>query len=61
MIIEQRFTKRRKEAGLTQAKTAELSGAAYASIRRFETTGEISLQSLKKLLSVFHIDALSDF
>ena len=41
-----RFTKRRKEMKLTQKELAKRSGVSYASIRRFETSGEISFKSL---------------
>ncbi len=44
-----RFKKRRKEMGLTQRQIAERSGVTYASLRRFEQTGEIALNSLIKL------------
>ena len=44
-LIE-RFKKRRKETKLSQKKLAEISGVSYGSIRRFESTGEISLKSL---------------
>ncbi len=44
-----RFKKRRKESGLTQRQMAERSGVTYASLRRFEQTGEISFVSLIKL------------
>ncbi len=44
-----RFKKRRKEMGLTQRQMAERSGVTYASLRRFEQTGEISFVSLIKL------------
>ncbi len=47
-----RFKKRRKEMGLTQKQMAERSGVTYASLRRFEQTGEIALGSLIKLAKV---------
>ena len=54
-----RFKKRRKESGLTQKDLSLRSGVSYASIRRFETTGDISLSSL---ISIAHaIKCLDDF
>lgn len=50
--ISQRFKKRRKEFGLSQKELSKQSGVSYGSIRRFETSGEISLQSLLKISSV---------
>ncbi|RFC54178.1 helix-turn-helix domain-containing protein [Brumimicrobium aurantiacum] len=39
----------RKEQGFTQKELSERSGVAYASVRKFETTGIISLESLLKI------------
>jgi len=68
-----RFRTRRKEMGYSQRKLAALSGVSYASIRRFETMGEISLSSLlfladslgyladfEGLFAQFHIRSLKD-
>lgn len=57
--LVERFKKRRKELKISQKDLANRSGVSYASIRRFETTGEISLSSLIKLADA--IDSLSDF
>jgi transcriptional regulator with XRE-family HTH domain len=57
--LVERFVKRRKEAGMTQAVLSKRSGVSYGSIRRFESQGEISLKSLIKLSSA--IGVLSDF
>lgn len=57
--LVERFKLRRKEYGVTQKKLSQISGVSYASIRRFETTGEISLTSLLKLSDAIGI--LSDF
>ena len=54
-----RFKKRRKEQKISQKALAAKSGVAYASIRRFESTGEISLSSLLKLAQA--INCLEDF
>lgn len=50
---------RRKELGLTQKELASKSGVSYASVRRFETTGDISLNSLLKIGNA--LGCLSDF
>ena len=57
-LIE-RFKKRRKEYGLTQEELSKRSGVSYGSIRRFESSGDISLNSLLKISSA--IDCLEDF
>jgi transcriptional regulator with XRE-family HTH domain len=54
-----RFRTRRKEMGYSQRKLAALSGVSYASIRRFETMGEISLSSLLSLAD--SLGYLADF
>ena len=52
----------RKRKSFTQQELAEISGVSYGSIKRFETTGEISLHSLTKIAvaldCVFEIDNL---
>jgi transcriptional regulator with XRE-family HTH domain len=57
--IVKRFKQRRKEFGITQKELATRSGVSYASIRRFETSGEISLSALLRLSAV--IGLLEDF
>lgn len=57
--IVKKFKQRRKEFGITQKQLSERSGISYASIRRFETSGEISLSGLLRISSV--IDCLDDF
>ena len=57
--LKERFKARRKERKLSQKALAQSSGVSYASIRRFEQTGEISLRSLIKLANA--IGCLSDF
>ena len=57
--LVERFKARRKERKLSQKALAQSSGVSYASIRRFERTGEISLRSLVKLANA--ISCLSDF
>ena len=47
--IAQRFVSIRKSKKVSQQRLSILSGVSYASIRRFEKTGDISLSSLVKL------------
>jgi len=54
-----RVKKRRKELGLTQRALSQRSGVSYASIRRFETQGDISLHALLRIGSV--MNSLEDF
>ena len=39
----------RKRRSISQKELSEMSGVSYGSIKRFETTGQISLLSLTKL------------
>ena len=57
--IVERAKKKRKQMKISQKELSQKSGVTYASIRRFETTGEISLTSLLKIAHV--LDALKDF
>lgn len=57
--LVERFKKRRKELKFSQKDLSVKSGVSYASIRRFEETGEISLSSLIKLANA--INSLNDF
>ncbi len=54
-----RLKKHRSLAGLTQVQLAKQSGVSYASLKRFETTGLISLESLLKIIAV--LGRLDDF
>lgn len=47
--LAQRVRKIRKRRSITQEKLASISGVSYGSIKRFETTGQISLISLTKI------------
>lgn len=47
--IASRLVSIRKRRSITQKQLSKLSGVSYASLRRFEETGEISLISLSKL------------
>jgi transcriptional regulator with XRE-family HTH domain len=49
----------RKDRGVSQLELAKRSGVSFGSIKRFETTGQISLESLLKLAYFF--DRLDDF
>ena len=54
-----RFKKIRKNQKQSQPETARRSGVSLGSLKRFEQTGQISLESLLKLAYLF--DRLSDF
>lgn len=47
--IAARFSAIRKRRKISRKELAKKSGVSYASLRRFEETGEISLISLSKL------------
>ena len=49
----------RKQAGLSQSELAKRSGVSLGSIKRFELTGQISLESLLKLAHI--LNRISDF
>ena len=57
--IVERVKKKRKQMKLSQRQLSQKSGVTYASIRRFETTGDISLSSLLKIAHA--LDSLKDF
>lgn len=57
--LVERVKKKRKQMKLSQKLLSQKSGVTYASIRRFETTGDISLSSLLKMAHA--LDALKDF
>lgn len=57
--IVERVKLRRKELKISQKELSKRSGVSYASIRRFESLGEISFTSLLKIASV--LNALEDF
>lgn len=50
---------RRKELGYSQLELSKRSGVSFGSIKRFETSGDISLSSLLKIANT--LNALSDF
>lgn len=45
----------RKRRSISQQKLADMSGVSYGSIKRFETTGQISLVSLTRIAMVLGI------
>lgn len=49
MGIAKRVRALRKRRKMSQAKMSELSGVSLGSLKRFESTGEISLLSLTKI------------
>ena len=49
----------RKKKGISQQKMAEKSGVSLGSIKRFESTGKISIESLLQIAMV--LGHLSDF
>lgn len=48
--LAQRIRNIRHRRSISQAKLAEMSGVSYGSIKRFETSGQISLISLTKIV-----------
>lgn len=57
--LVERVKERRKELKLTREELSKRSGVSYASLRRFEETGNISLSSLLKIANAFN--TLKDF
>ena len=57
--IVERVKKKRKQMKISQRELSQKSGVTYSSVRRFETTGEISLSSLLKIAHA--LEALKDF
>ncbi len=58
-IISKNFKQRRLSYNLSQEGLASKSGVSLGSIKRFENTGQISLQSLLKIAVI--LDCLDDF
>ena len=59
IAIAANMVRLRKRKKITQKELATLSGVSFASIKRFEQTGEISLASLTKIAMV--LDATDGF
>jgi len=57
--LQAKFKKRRKSLGYTQSELATRSGVSLGSLKRFEGSGQISLESLLKLALV--LECLGDF
>jgi len=57
--IKTKFRQRRKARGYTQTELSKRSGVSLGSLKRFETTGQIALESLLKLALV--LECLEDF
>jgi len=55
--LAERVKARRKEGKISQAEMAKRSGVSLASIRRFETTGDISLASLLRIAATLGYEA----
>ena len=49
----------RKQSGLSQGELAKRSGVSLGSIKRFELSGQISLESLLKLAQI--LNRINDF
>jgi len=58
-IIAKRLRSRRLALNLSQKTLSERSGVSYGTLKKFEGTGQISLESLLKLALV--LDAFEDF
>ena len=59
--LAQRVRNIRKRRSISQEKLAAMSGVSHGSIKRFETTGQISLISLTKIAMALDIALRSLF
>ena len=57
--LKDKFKVQRKSLGYTQQELATRSGVSLGSLKRFESSGQISLESLLKL--AFILECLGDF
>ena len=57
--LKTKFRQRRKALGYTQLELSSRSGVSLGSLKRFENSGQISLESLLKL--AFVLECLGDF
>ena len=57
--LKTKFRQRRKALGYTQPELSSRSGVSLGSLKRFENSGQISLESLLKLALV--LECLGDF
>ena len=53
--IVDRLKNIRKRRRISQKKLSEISGVSYGSIKRFETTGQISLLSLTRIATALDV------
>lgn len=53
--LAQRVRNIRKRRSISQEKLASMSGVSYGSVKRFESTGQISLMSLTKIAMALDI------
>ena len=59
LFLSKNIVALRKQKKMTQQELSERSGVAYASVRKFEKTGIISLESLLKICET--LNRLTDF
>ena len=59
LLLSKNIVALRKQKKMTQQELSERSGVAYASVRKFEKTGIISLESLLKMCET--LNRLTDF
>ena len=57
--LKAKFRQRRKDLGYTQKELSIRSGVSLGSLKRFESSGQISLESLLRLAVI--IECLEDF
>ena len=53
--LHKEYERLEKRRSISQMKLASMSGVSYGSIKRFETTGQISLISLTKIAMALDI------
>lgn len=58
--IAQREKEHRRRLGITQQQLASKSGVSLGSLRRFEQTGQIQLESMVRLMRVLGCDSELD-
>lgn len=58
-VLAERYRTLRKQLKMSQEEMAERSGVSLGSLKRFENTGKISLDSLLKLMHL--LDRLNEF
>lgn len=59
ILLSENIKALRKQEKMSQKELSERSGVAYASIRKFEKTGIVSLESFLKMCDTFN--RLTDF